>query len=699
MLDLIRIPTAPSLWRFVFYFLLTVAVFSPTNRIVATQQPQQERKYTIKGTVFGSRGQPVPRALIRFQESMGPWERTFANENGEFEFGVDCRLHAIAFFYSPDKSEVFWLELRGDNISQRLSSLERIELVPATSIAVTVRQNKQVIQGASVVARTTEFDWNFAAETTDTNGIAEIVFPTGHKLDRVWACQSQAGIGGGPTVVYTKTKAEGISIELLPSRKRTALVLDQNDRPLAGIRVRGFIQCPVSAHHGQLPELYATTNEDGIAEFDWVPADMEYGFRVGVWASQYDWDHSRHPKKNLFFQIDPGKDQKVVYLKAKPNRVQVQGKMDGLDLGKKKTGIRIAASGFGPNSSYDQFETTADSEGRFSLGLYPGLSYVIGLTDDEWACDPITLKLEPDDPDTEQLKIKVYPAVRLTVKVTHGKNKLPITGINVMHVQTGKDALAKKNPTGRSSISQSKILDETGRVIFGSSVGRIRLATGLKNWRSAKDYFVVDGQPMTIEIHAPALGQRTVTGRVLPPETELSQKIKQQISSVNEKLTELNGALDADLTDGQRLEEKQRFLTKQLKKYSQSLVKGCEISVIDGFFRTEIPSTKTANNGDWSTELDTHEIAVLAISHDGKYGGFSAFDNVGEEVAPLQLAPTVKVTGKLLDRDGEPMEGVEIVLRLDNGREFRWTLEYGTTKTDEQGCLNSNLSSPEFHST
>ena len=662
----------------IFQFVAMIAVTTCLQAIAAAQTQSQDSKtaYTVAGTVLLSDEQPSSNALIRFRDGMGNWDQTIADKQGRFQFSLNCRPSAIVYIYAADRSEVFWMEFRNNNISERVKRPLDIKLVPAISIPVLVQQSGLPIKDASVVGRTKEFGWNFAPEKTDAKGKTEIVIPAAHQLDQVWAIESKTGLGG--LSGFANGSNGVVKIELMPSKKKKALVLDEQDKPVANIRVKANLSCQdKSKVTGQLPELFSVTDEDGYATFDWMPEDSHWGIRVGVYENaEYTWNSSKKAERNQPFISGPYRDLRLLYVNAIPQKILVSGIIKGVDGS--ISDVKVGGYGMGPSGQSDLPSSVSDENGNFSLKLIPGLTYIVGITDDKLACDLVEMKVNTDGVQTDPLVLQTYPAIPLTIKVTQGRNKRPLSNVSVQHFQTKSIQLAP-GYEGRPSLAQGKVLDEHGVAVFGSSAGKIQVNLGIQKWGAHKFVDVVKDEPMTIEFHAPAIGTRKVTGAIVAPPTELSR----QMAKLDSRQKRLEGRNEVEHS---KAIKKKAFLADQIRKHNEKHAGNCAISIFNPFGDPRHAVTKTDKDGSWSVDLDTNLICVHAVSSDGNYSAFRTYREVGEEVGQLKLKPSVKVSGRLISPDGTPLANREIFLTRAVPRDFLpLPVHFTSVKTDDEG--------------
>ncbi len=659
--------------------MIAVAIFLQAFAAAQSSTPDSQTAHTVKGKVLLSDGQPSSNSLIRFRDGMGDWDQSVADAKGEFQFSLDCRPHAIVYFYAADRTEVFWMELRNNNISERVKTPFEIKLVPAVTIPVLVQQSGLPVMGASVAGRSKEFGWNFAPEKTDGEGKTGIVIPLAHQLDQVWAIESKTGLGGRSDF---NQPVEVVKIELMPNRKKVALVLDENDQPVANIRVKARLRCQdKSKLTGQLPELFSETDQNGYATFDWFPADEQWGFQAGVYENaNFNWDYSKKAERNQSFLTGPYRDLRLVYVSAIPQPILVSGKIEGVDG--EVSGVKVGGYGMGPSGQSDSPSSVSDETGKFSLNLIPGLTYIVGITDDNLACDLVEVKINPDANQADPLELQTYPATPLTIKVTQGRNKRPISNVSVQHFQ-GKLIQLAPNHAGEPTLAQGKILDEHCVVVFGSPAGKIRVNLGLQKWNAHKDINIVKGEPMTIEFHAPAIGIRKVTGTIGAPQTETSLKLSNHMAALESKQEELEGK---DEIERSKTNRKKAFLSAQIRKHVESVVGGCAVSVFSPMRNLRLAETHADKSGLWSLDLDASLICVHAVSSDGKFSAFKTYKQVGEEVGQLELKPSVRVSGRLLSPAGIPHANQEIYLsRIVQCDRVSFPVHYASAKTDDEG--------------
>ncbi len=226
------------------------------------------------------------------------------------------------------------------------------------------------------------------------------------------------------------------------------------------------------------------TDVEGVATFDWLPAHLggwTHFSPVTVWAGQRLASLSYAPSE--LPALDP--DKPAAELTARLVRcTRVSGKVSMPD-GSPAAGILVEAHGVGGNPSLAGFGSgrarTAD-DGSYAMELAPELSYMIGVSDDEWAATSRSAVVVREGVPQVDLDLTLERGKRAAVvwgRVTVGRSAKPAPGQPVMLDEEGPaipPGTFKNQPAGLNDAFQRIAdTDDDGRFAFRVGPGSYRL--------------------------------------------------------------------------------------------------------------------------------------------------------------------------------------------------------------------------------
>ena len=327
----------------------------------------------IRGLVTDASGKrPVAEAtvnLIRAWKSAGPVKTgrdgsftlkaqgPMLLEEGLIASSEDGRLQGTAAFREP-----------GD--SQAAPEPTPIRLEPGRIVEVSVRDGKGTpVADATVEVSTLEYG-SVVEGKTGPDGRATLRYPAGIKVEQVIAFKPGAGLDyfenyrSWPRRVETPLP-ESVSLVLNGSRSVQVKAVDARGNAIPGLLFyAGAIQ-----KRGKLSSASPTgksamfrTLADGVARFDWVPADLSESMRLGVLSDRF---HSARTS------VKPGRgDVETVVRFAR--KVTLRGQVLRPD-GTPAAGFLVEAGGVGKDMSdeYDRGYARTGGDGTFAIPVAP----------------------------------------------------------------------------------------------------------------------------------------------------------------------------------------------------------------------------------------------------------------------------------------------------------------------------------------
>ncbi len=596
-------------------------------RSAPPQEQVQIRKlgFVVKGRVVDEAGNPVANATLRGTQALSVRVDAVANENGEFEIEFAYNFDAMIIASSPDKQTIGTVKTDRESSVKTASKPLELKLRPAVAHVITVTKDGQSVSDALVSSRTIGYPFLIAEEKTNGKGVATLLYPAGTKIASTMCWHESLGVCAITTPTESQEKEASFEMKLLPTRTCKAIVLDENEQPVPNISVSALLKSRGDNPDitGVLPASDEKTDANGEVEFKWLPPVKDYDFKPGIFGNQgYSWNQLRSMKSN-----SPSNKLVRVYVDRTPIKTKVKGKLVG-GKGDLKN-IRVSGRGYRDDTS-DYFESFTNSKGEFEIDLVPGMQYSVGITNDLWASDVSLVQAF----ENKFVSLDIYPATPITVTLTSGKNKTPVTEGGVQF--TFKTRLSGRSPT---QVVGNKKFNEKGQLIFGAPNGYIDLRIIAEGWNLKRKIRVQQGKPQNLVIHAPAIGMRMITGKVTGP--------------------------------------------KGVE------VENCDVQIEDQYQHRDWAPVKTKSDGTWSAEVDSQQVAVSAFTADKKYGGIAFKKELGETMKTIKLRPTVTVSGILLDEAGKPIKEAEVCQMHKTNPMFGEAnrLPYLFTRTDKEGAF------------
>ncbi|HEX4070880.1 MAG TPA: thioredoxin family protein, partial [Planctomycetaceae bacterium] len=389
--------------------------------------------WSFRGVVVDEAGAVVPRASVTFYASFFSSSVSTASD-GSFSLSGK----AVGFFVLIAKNaagdrQAFRLRERTDVNGTPLPPL-RFVLKKSRTLDMAVVDGKgKPVSEASVGAIT---HWiRIAAEKTDAAGKAVLQLPDGLPLNEVFAIKDEAGLdavsyqgqrlGRRPNPrTLSPDDARPLKFKLTGARPIRVHVVDQNHKPIAGIRVGPWsfwlAERGVSFVIPEDDIFQPKTDAAGIAAFRYLPT-AERGF---LQLNAHTGPHWAATQVRVSARSNSTEPTIVVY-----PRERVRGTVVTAE-GKPAAGATIELSG----SSYE-FEQIrdlreADAHGAFELWLVPETYYVFEARGDK-TVSAIQRRIVRAGVPVEPLKFVIEPGTRVHGRVVRAKDKSPLSGVYV----------------------------------------------------------------------------------------------------------------------------------------------------------------------------------------------------------------------------------------------------------------------------
>ena len=534
-----------------------------------------------------------------------------------------ARLHA----QTGDGRLQALLTIAQDSARTTLSQPVKLRLIPAIPHPVLVRAEGQPVAGATIIG---QGPTSRVTETTGSDGLAQLYWPDGEKLDRVTAWHPVRG-GNGSRVAAPLGQTTMMQIDLLPPQPQTVRAVDQAGQEVAGLELAfNFLAEGKDDDHwimtDDLPAAHLRTDATGTAIVPWAPRPPLRSIEVNLASAGWKIDQTDRDRLT----------EGITTIHVRREHA-VEGRLV-MPEGASAAGILVTGFGFGPQNNGDVPVARARADGRFTLNVPSSHGYALGVVDSAWASDIWTGQiLATDDAPPAEITIPVYPATPLTIRVTRGPDHKPVAEA---FVQVGtKTDFTWTDPTGERRNGTSgpgfwTRTDATGVAHAGVGRGKHTVRLSLDSWEEERTVEVTAAEPRSVEFYRPWVGQRRVDGHLTDGGAP--------------SLPTLSLTLRAWTTQGHQPPE-----------------------------RIDLP---VGPDGSFTIERDAASFQILAFDPARQRAGFA---QVGPETSTVDLAlwPTATYGGTLVDEDQKPLPDRTIEVRIKDLHSDPIT----TTRTDAQG--------------
>lgn len=409
---------------------------------------------------------------------------TKTNESGKFELRVKPKLRDLTALIAATEDgtqmaiqQFPWL----DEDRQPVTDV-RLELNDSVRLDVVVADaNGEPARATRVCAYTQDSGFPFLATTND-EGRASLRLPADIHVETVFAFAAGQGLdyqrfrrtmAGGMPVGQNRgflatDVPQPVKLAFQGTRPFKVRVVEApGNLPIVGVRV-----CPYDLGKPDrttislvklVDEFAVTTNEDGLAAFDWFP-QWSTNRSLRVWSAPETWE------KWSFSEEKPIRDDTLELVCMK--RVPLTGRVMQAD-GKPVAGIRIRANGQGSIRLF-RGDATTGADGQYQILAAPDQAYLLTVVDQKWAAAPHQgFTVLPNTP-VSNLDFTLLPATRVFGRVTGGEEMTPIPNLSFAFVQWSQDNQAINPALARSKA----LIPRTPRFTKTDQAGRYELFLG-----------------------------------------------------------------------------------------------------------------------------------------------------------------------------------------------------------------------------
>jgi beta-lactamase regulating signal transducer with metallopeptidase domain len=615
-----------------------------TKEAKAADASADVSKAVIEGVVVDEAGKLVADAVVGTVGYLPPPKPplTQTSADGSFRLVLDeASARYVAVTASAEdgaRQGIFKLRDHSDSLVKQA----RIVLKPSRQMAVRVTDGARQPVEAAAVGVISELQILLAQAQTDAHGMASLRVPRDARIFQVVALKPGVGFdyfenyrSEGRRVV-SEPPAE-VALTLDGAQSLRVRAVDSADKGLFGVDVtpftvekKGKIYQVNFSCLSSLKYVSAQTDRDGLASFEWMGTDL--AFPVEVLNFNEEYSQVEFPREN------PSQPSKAVVLRLF-RRVPISGKVT-LPDGKPAANIRLQIEGFGDTALHCRADARTKADGSYSALVTPNQSYIIGITDEQWAATSQTgIVVKEGEPRTG-LDFRLGKGTVLRGKVTAGPHDRP-AAMKWLRVAEQVGELPPEladNWNKRKQLVRGTETDADGRYAIRVGSGR---------------YVLSD--------------QGDIRGNEIAVKSEETIETNLRRDSMN--TGKLTGIVLAQSLDG--------------KPVAEAFIKG----ETDGGY-----GTGTARFEDVADEQGRFEVQRLLINAfvyaRNPEGTLATIVSVGEDdkKVTILLSDAGKLQGRLIDATGKPLAGTFFTCDLLIGPKDKPSARASLyTKTDEAG--------------
>jgi protocatechuate 3,4-dioxygenase beta subunit len=580
-------------------------------------------KAVIEGVVADEAGKPVGGAVVRvvsYTPSPGPMPaRTAADGTFRLFLNQASARYTVVIASAEDGARQGIYEFHDTVLPQTVQA--RIVVKPSRKMTVRVTDaSKKPVEDAAVGVA--EYgSWAVLANAeTDAHGAVSLRLPRDARIFQVVALKPHVGLDyfenypSWPVDHFGEPPAQ-VDLVLDGARTISVRAVDSADKPLAGVELNPWTVKKkgkffyVNLGGSAMKYVSAHTDHDGLAAFDWIPTDVQESVTILNEGREYS-------LPNL-----PRQDPKPPYvtLTAKLfHSTPISGKVT-LPDGKPAAGVLLQVEGI---RFRNVVRTKAD--GSYSILVCPNQTYVIAVTDENWAAPSYTGVVVGDESPPVRFDFHLGKGATLRGKATVGPDDKPAPNKAITVIEQG--TLVRWAETG---------LD--GRYAIRIGPGHYRIRGPLQR-DQPEGITVKEEQTIDKDFHLARLSELEV----------------------------LKGVVLAETVDG--------------KPVGGAILRGMAAR-FDGSGEVEGVADEKGR-----FELRRPPVRTFLYARNPE-GTLAAIVTIGEddETVKVVLSPAGKLLGRVLDKSGQPEKGASILYGPRIGPQEKPFNTYMNTHTDAAG--------------
>jgi hypothetical protein len=264
-------------------------------------------------------------------------------------------------------------------------------------------------------------------------------------------------------------------------------------------------------------------------------------------------------------------------------------------------GIRLQGEGRGATNMYFRGHTSTKADGTYEISIFPDQATLIAVTDEHFASKSVELPETAEGMLLKNIDLKLNEGVLISGELTHGENRLPAVNQTATLIQQG---------TKGAQLVRWSRTDKGGRYQFRVGPGSYQL----RLLDETQQLIEVDNRALVFDQHVDRLPRGPFTGKVV---------------------------------DGAGQPIKALILGESIGARGHA-----------GF------SVQGQSDGTFETEKWNDRIRLIAVSTEHKLFGTREID-ADTEAIEIVLAPAASLNCKVVDDQGNSIEGCRLIARRD----------------------------------
>lgn len=472
--------------------LLTLLSVCFSALLTTGDEPSPIDLAKVRGIVLGESGQPAAGAAVTvISESFEPPQAS-TDRQGRFTLQLEPRqtrnLKLLASSEGGRQQGLFLYtrpsvqNVEAIDSPPKWQSLDDISIKLAAAREIKVRvvdAEQRPVVGATT--RACIFGGGLIAKQSDADGRATLLAPAGAELFAVYAMKPKVGLDyfafqqprreDRKEGVLEQDHAEPVTLTLRGVQPLRMRVVDDQDRPVAGVRVNPYyVELPDKGWPLVTTWHWVLTGDDGVAHFDALP--------VGSSPLSTVWAQKRRYSMPELCPFDPAKDKEVTARLLQQQ--QLRGQVLRAD-GKPAAAAVVTVLGDGSTDYHFERKVSCDAAGRFELHVDANKAY-IALAEQEKDCSAAQLSVCKAGQEPKPLELRLEPATRVFGTLHGVKDAQPIAGHAIhllLYEKEIYDALpaeerSPKDPRTRQiyfELARTAVTDERGNFDFFAGRG------------------------------------------------------------------------------------------------------------------------------------------------------------------------------------------------------------------------------------
>lgn len=464
----------------------------------------------ISGVVVGADDQPVAGAIIH------PWSEPAhsvrSGDDGHFEIVLDSASFRYSELLARSEDGTLqgtWFNDDADQQTVKHRETVRITVRPSVPLDITVKDSQgNPLPQAEVGVEA--YHGFITTTTTGRDGHAHVRLPSDIRVRQVLAVKASLGMD-----YYDNTRSmkwldthpmpTEVTLQLRPSKTCRIKARNRQGNPVAGIAFYPWtIHVPDRPNYVNVSSapsalgLERTTDPQGIATFDYLPADIEGS--IALLCGSREW----HQPDLAVWSPDDHLTDSIPELKAAVfQTVEAKGRVF-LPDGQPASGILLQAEGRGKTDNYCRELARTGTDGSFRFLLSPEQSYLMAVTDLDLAAPSISGLIMHENEPRENLRISLTKGTLVTGIVTDSTTGKPLAGTPITFIEHGS-RIDESSLRIKSDVSLTDKEDELVRWATTDAQGHYEMRVGKgrftvsANYRTEKDITVGSEPNVTLD--------------------------------------------------------------------------------------------------------------------------------------------------------------------------------------------------------